>query len=153
MHLNQDHKAICTCLWYSLHIILWTILHSIFFVFHKNVECPNDNDYFFYHCYSGWYTFQQFSVAELAKCRTTLRCRMKLTPDRIWLGTHSYTLTWHTFQHYLHKYGIQLGAAKLDPPAFSSKKWLPEKRKSPHLEHKSWGSNRVAPGWIPNLFR
>ena len=37
---------------------------------------------------------KQFSVAELAKCRTTLRCWMKLTPDRIWLGTHSYTLTW-----------------------------------------------------------
>ena len=39
----------------------------------------------------------QFSVAELAKCRTTLRCwmkltLMKLTLDRFWMGTHSYTL-------------------------------------------------------------
>ena len=42
---------------------------------------------------SEHYFYKQFSVAELAKCRTTLRCWMKLTPDRIWLGTHSYTLT------------------------------------------------------------
>ena len=42
---------------------------------------------------SEHYFYKQFSVAELAKCRTTLRCWMKLTPDRIWMGTHSYTLT------------------------------------------------------------
>ena len=37
--------------------------------------------------------FSQFSVAELAKCRTTLRCWMRLTPYLFWMGTHSYTLT------------------------------------------------------------
>ena len=43
---------------------------------------------------SEHYFYKQFSVAELAKWRTTLRCWMKLTPDRIWMGTHSSTLTW-----------------------------------------------------------
>ena len=31
----------------------------------------------------------KFSVAELSKCQTTLRCWMKLAPDRFWMGTHT----------------------------------------------------------------
>ena len=44
-------------------------------------------------CFQQKHALIPFSVADLAKCRITLRCWMKLTPDQFLMGTHSYKLT------------------------------------------------------------